>query len=193
MLSLPFAFRAAGWAGGLLLTAAVAAVEGFTMVRWAGLWLVWWNMNMCSCVPWTPACAFGQLPRCSRRLGQPFPCLQPHAVGWSRICSLCCNQSVAILALCPCLRSTSSLATPSGPAPKPTQTWCGAATARGLCHTSTLLRPADTHAWDAAACPDIERRSRLCCSRPRFDTCTYVQTCIFRRSARCWDGRPPCL
>jgi hypothetical protein len=31
VLSLPFAFRAAGWAGGLLLTAAVAAVEGFTM------------------------------------------------------------------------------------------------------------------------------------------------------------------
>lgn len=31
VLSLPFAFRAAGWAGGLLLTLAVAAVEAFTL------------------------------------------------------------------------------------------------------------------------------------------------------------------
>lgn len=31
VLSLPFAFYAAGWAGGLLATAAVAAIEAFTL------------------------------------------------------------------------------------------------------------------------------------------------------------------
>ena len=120
VLSLPFAFRAAGWAGGLLLTAAVAAVEGFTMVSAAAAPTCSWGMHSSHAAAalmrlWRPPSSM------LLRLRRPPP---------SMLLRLLPPPPPLLLLLTPAalpqsnqLRSTCLRVTPSGLGPKPTQTW----------------------------------------------------------------------